>query len=97
MIGFLTDEEIMNYLGWRRRLGGKIGIGSRRRQFIQTIFNLAITNFDNKIEEEEKIEDELTITLTYTATGRNVVLPPVEEFASQYRGLANSPSVGYRP
>ena len=84
MIGFLTDEEIMNYLGWRRRLGGKIGIGSRRRQFMQTIFNLAITNFDNKIEVEEEKEDEFTIKLTYTTTRRSVILSPVEEFASQY-------------
>ena len=49
-------------------------------------FKLAITNFNNEIEgeEEKEEEDELTITLAHTATGRNVILPPVEEFASQY-------------
>ena len=47
-------------------------------------FNLAITNFDKKIEVEEEKEDEFTIKLTYTTTGRNVILSPVEEFASQF-------------
>ena len=49
----------MSGLGWGRRLGGRRGRGRgrMRRQFTQAKFKLVITNFFNKIEGEEEIEN----------------------------------------